>query len=253
MSRNKFGQMDDTDDEGSEANWQDSYSDLMTDLLAIFVVLFSFAMMNQAIVAYQKVAVKNQESEAIYTTTDGVLGGEDSILENQLSILPEPTQATENTEPSEAEELVDSIDDYIMDAKLSELLSVSEEAERKVVLHVASSLLFESGSAEVTKDAGPVLEKLASIFMKFEKSITLIKVEGHTDDVPIHNERFDSNWELSSIRAVNVVKQLVELSEFPSKLFSATGYSEFHPIAENDTEEGREKNRRVSFVIETMN
>lgn len=251
MPRNRFSRIYDTEDEGTEANWQDSYSDLMTDLLAIFVVLFSFAMMNQAIVSYQRASAKNQESEAYYTTTNGMLEGSDAILNNNDAIL-ENNEVISSKE-SEAGELKESLNEYIDEANLSELLSVSEENNSKVVLNIASSLLFNSGSAEVTADAGPILEKLASIFMKFKDSITLIKVEGHTDNVPINNEQFESNWELSCIRAVNVVKRLLMISEFPSDIFSATGYSEFHPIADNDTEEGREKNRRVSFIIETIN
>jgi chemotaxis protein MotB len=76
-------------------------------------------------------------------------------------------------------------------------------------------------------------------------------IEGHTDNLPIKTEQFDSNWELSTARAVNVLRRVIELSDLDPSMFSAVGLGEFHPIADNETEEGRTQNRRVDFIIET--
>ncbi|MGA2090641.1 MAG: OmpA family protein [Endomicrobiales bacterium] len=108
------------------------------------------------------------------------------------------------------------------------------------------SSLFESGKADITPHGKDVIEKFVPIFMNLPNEIV---VEGHTDDVPIHNSQFDSNWELSTARATNIVKFLVHESGFPPKRLSAVGYGEFKPIAPNDTPENRAKNRRVVFFI----
>ena len=80
----------------------------------------------------------------------------------------------------------------------------------------------------------------------------MVRIEGHTDNRPMHSRQFQSNWELSTSRAVNVLKHLAESSPIEPAKFSAVGYSEFHPIADNRTEAGKAKNRRVDFIIETM-
>ncbi|HBM74997.1 MAG TPA: flagellar motor protein MotB, partial [Clostridiaceae bacterium] len=77
------------------------------------------------------------------------------------------------------------------------------------------------------------------------------RIEGHTDNRPINNEQFDSNWELSTSRAVNVLRRLLDISKIKPDKFSAVGYGEFHPIADNNTASGRAQNRRVDFIIET--
>lgn len=76
-----------------------------------------------------------------------------------------------------------------------------------------------------------------------------LRVEGHTDNVPIHNAEFDSNWELSAARATRIARLLLELNAVPPERLSAAGYAEYHPVASNDTAEGRAENRRVDVVV----
>lgn len=253
MSKHRFNSSDDEDGVEGEIDWQNSYSDLMTDLLAIFVVLFSFAMLNQAIIAYKASSVQDNDTVAAQTQilsgSDGVLDGDTSIFPNEESVpeSPENDSATQ----SNTESLAESIDSYINNAELSDQLSIAEQGDNNIVLRVASSLLFDSGHAEITSNAEPILTKLSQILMKYSDSIVTIRVEGHTDNVPIHTTKFDSNWELSTSRSANVLKRLLEISKIAPEKFTAVGYSEFHPIADNDTEEGRNKNRRVDIVIET--
>ena len=263
MSKHRFEKFEDEDGDESEANWQDSYSDLMTDLLAIFVVLFSFAMMNQAIVAYNRSAaaqsqdVVSSQQVQILTGSDSALDGTTGVLDADNSILPNDDTVSNDTDNSSSandntNNLAESIDSYINKADLSDQLSIAEQEDHKIVLRVASSLLFDSGKAEITSNAEPVLAKLSQILIKFSDSITMIRVEGHTDNIPIHNSKFESNWELSTSRSVNVLSQLLEISKISPQKFTAIGYSEFHPIADNDTEDGRNKNRRVDIIIETV-
>lgn len=114
-----------------------------------------------------------------------------------------------------------------------------------IELEMNSELLFLSGEAAVSKKAQPVFKEIAQIIQSLPNAIN---VEGHTDDVPINNLKFPSNWDLSSARATSVVQELVKEGIDPTRL-SAVGYGEFHPIGDNTTEEGRFKNRRVTLVL----
>jgi len=108
------------------------------------------------------------------------------------------------------------------------------------------SAYFESGKADITEQGRSVLEKIAPILAKLSNDVI---IEGHTDNIPIHNPQFDTNWELSTARATNVVKYLVNIDKLPPSRLAAIGYGEFKSIAPNDTLENRNKNRRVVFFI----
>ena len=114
------------------------------------------------------------------------------------------------------------------------------------MVRLAESLLFDLGSAELTPQALGFIDKVATILVAANK---LVRVEGHTDNVPIHTAQFRSNWELSTARASSVIRYLIEKFNFSPELLSASGYGEYRPIAPNDTPENRAKNRRVEFVI----
>ena len=92
----------------------------------------------------------------------------------------------------------------------------------------------------------PVLRQIAD---KLGRSPYDMRVEGHTDNIPIHTVEFDTNWELSSSRATHIARIFLELHAIPAERLSAAGFAEFHPVASNDTAEGRSKNRRVDLVI----
>ncbi|MBN1822758.1 MAG: flagellar motor protein MotB [Endomicrobiales bacterium] len=105
---------------------------------------------------------------------------------------------------------------------------------------------FESGKSEITPQGQDILGKVAPVLSTLPNEVV---IEGHTDNVPIHTSVFDSNWELSTARATNVVKYLVNNESLPPERLAAIGYGEYKPIAENDTPENRAKNRRVVFFI----
>jgi chemotaxis protein MotB len=108
---------------------------------------------------------------------------------------------------------------------------------------------FESGKADLTQEIIDNIEKLVPTLKKLSEDYEII-VEGHTDNVPIYTQQFASNWELSTARATAVVRYLVEKGIKPQKV-SAIGYGEFRPVANNDTPENRQKNRRVVFFVKT--
>ena len=136
--------------------------------------------------------------------------------------------------------LADSLDTFIDD----ELVEV-RQMEDWLELEIKSSILFPSGSARLTGQAIPVLEKVATILKEFPNPV---QVEGFTDNVPISTTAYPSNWELSAGRAASVVHLFMKYEVRPERMV-AIGYGEYRPIADNSTAEGRAKNRRVVIVI----
>jgi chemotaxis protein MotB len=240
--RSKFSNLEDEEDDGDEADWKDSYSDLVTDLLAVFVILFSFAMMSQAIV--------NSRAKAAQRENLVDIAPKISVFPQQESVLP--AQAGIQPEEDDFNELYESIKEYINEEGLSKNLNVTKQGNDQILLRVAASVFFDSGSANINTNAEPLLDRISDMLVKYEKSIKIVRIEGHTDDRPIKTSKFDSNWELSASRAVNVLRRIAEISQLKPEKFSAVGYSEFYPIAENDTAAGRAKNRRVDFFIESV-
>lgn len=110
---------------------------------------------------------------------------------------------------------------------------------------------FESGKSELTEGMNQLLSQVSPTLKGLTDKFDIL-VEGHTDDVPIHTERFTSNWELSTARATEVVRYLIANQDLPPSRLAAVGYGEFKPVAANDTPENRARNRRVVFFVKTL-
>ena len=123
-----------------------------------------------------------------------------------------------------------------------------EMAERGLVITFVAEVLFDSGKTKIKSEAYSALDKVAKV-IRDKVSDREIGVEGHTDNEPIKHSGWKSNWELSTTRATSVLHYLVEEGKLNPKRLSAIGYGEYRPVASNDTEEGRQKNRRVEIVI----
>ncbi len=123
-----------------------------------------------------------------------------------------------------------------------------EMLERGLVITFVSEVLFDSGKAKLREDALEKINKVSSVLNTTVRDLN-VGVEGHTDNVPIKYSGWKSNWELSSARAMSVLHHLVDSQGVAPQRLSATGYGEYHPVATNDTAEGRQKNRRVEIVI----
>jgi chemotaxis protein MotB len=115
-----------------------------------------------------------------------------------------------------------------------------------LVLSLREAGFFDTGSALLRPDAVPAFDAMANVL---NEQPHFFRIEGHTDNVPIHNERFASNWELSTARATEIVRLLVTKYGFQPETLSAAGYAEFHPATDNATEDGRRTNRRVDVVV----
>lgn len=123
-----------------------------------------------------------------------------------------------------------------------------EMMERGLVITFVAEVLFDSGKADLRSDSIEKLGKVSEVLNTTVRDLN-VGIEGHTDNVPIKYSGWKSNWELSTARALSVLHLLVEKQEVAAERLSATGYGEYHPVADNDTKEGRQKNRRVEIVI----
>ncbi len=141
----------------------------------------------------------------------------------------------------EYESLAASLDQEIKAGRIQ-----LSELQGKLTVRMAEKVLFPSGSATVSADGKATLRKIAEAFASVQGR--MIRVEGHTDNVPIRTARFPSNWELSAARAIAVVRYLQEQGVDP-RLLGAAGYGEHQPIAANDTPEGRAENRRIEISL----
>ena len=154
--------------------------------------------------------------------------------------------ATRAGEPVSPEAIRDDLGSALSEEIVSENALIEME-DRGIVVTLLDKVLFSSGKAAI-KPAGK--EALAKVAAVLEDVPNEISIEGHTDNEPINRSRYlyKSNWELSSARATNVLYLLEEQGIYPERM-SATGYGEYRPVAENDTKEGRQRNRRVEIVI----
>lgn len=228
---------------GGSPGWITTYSDLMSLLLTFFILLYSMSTVDAT-----KFKNLSQSLQSVLTglestsILDGAASDED-LLENKdldPDILSETFEINEKIE-----EMYDMVDQYVFDKGLDARVSVDMN-KRGVFVDIKEAILFETGRAELKPSGIKVLEDLEGLFKDFKNNIV---IEGHTDNIPIRNEDYESNWELSTARAVSVVRHLSEVEGLNPKRFSATGYGEHHPIVPNDNGENRRINRRVNILI----
>jgi chemotaxis protein MotB len=251
-----------TEEHENHERWLVSYADFITLLFAFFVVMYSISSVNEgkyrvlsdAMVAAFRDPERRLEPIQVGelmrspTQSDAMLDRDKPIIE--VLKVPLPAQPAEQAEP-EAEDvddavqkLADSIEASMADLVDDGLIKVRRD-KRWIEVEIKSSILFASGSAQLSASSAPVLRELAE---KFKPLDNVIHVEGFTDNVPINNFEFLSNWELSASRAASVVHLFTRLDIDPKRL-AAIGYGEFRPVASNDTADGRARNRRVVLVI----
>ncbi len=144
-----------------------------------------------------------------------------------------------------SETLKDNINKVIRDNNFNKSVRL-EENERGIIIHILDDVLFPSGSADLTKNSVEVLGKLSNLLKTLPNDI---RIEGHTDNVPISTSEFPSNWHLSVMRALNTAYYFVNNEHLPADKISIVGYSKYRPISSNDTPDGRANNRRVDIVI----
>lgn len=259
--------------------WAIPYGDLITLLLAFFVVMYSISSVNEGkyrVLADSLTAAFRGPPRSLEPIQIGdpsppgldrgqievtIRGMQDPRIQQRLQeVLPAARmdERTERRAPKTADELDARVRGLeaglqVMAAEVREALGELIELEQVRVrerpfwleIEVLTDILFPTAVADASERAIPILEKLAEIMRPFPNAI---RVEGHTDDVPIATGRFPSNWELSAARAISVVRLFQENGVEPTRL-AAIGLGEYRPVADNETPEGRNRNRRVVIVI----
>lgn len=219
-------------DDINTSAWMDTYADTITLLLTFFILLYSFS------------TTDNEKLKLIAAALKGQITGIPMKLEDVPDIDKEEAEQGIG-EKSPYDVLVDEVTEIINKNGLTEIIKIREE-DAGVVLQLSDSILFDLGKAEMKSDSTAVLDVISNILPNIENEIM---VQGHTDNVPISSAQYKSNWELSTARAVNVIKYFIETKGFDPTRFSATGYGEYRPLVDNSTEANRAINRRVDILI----
>lgn len=225
----------------SQDRWVVSYADFITLLFAFFVVLFAFARADEK---------KQHQVKASIDSAFRSMGLPMAPAPEQQAV-PAPN-AVVNEELLSPQEVKDDLERIHreLNGTLSRQIAagtVSVAMGRDgLVISLREAGFFASGSATPKPEALPTLRQIAA---SLGGAPYCLRIEGHTDNLPIHNAAFDSNWELSTTRATRIARLFLELNPVPPDRLSAAGYAEFHPVASNDTAEGRAQNRRVDVVV----
>jgi chemotaxis protein MotB len=229
--------------------WLVSYADLLTLLFAFFVVLFASSVSDKK--KSQKMSQAMQQAfdpggpfDAHSKTppiADG--GGTAPGQANPLELAVETTAPRGGVNGGQADIERKALTESIKAATQQHLVRM-HEAEDGITLSLDSAGFFDSGSAQIKSATLPVLIKLAAALPQ-----GALRVEGYTDNQPIHTTQFRSNWELSTARAAAIAEVLLSASTVSPGNFSIVGYGEFHPVAANATDAGRAANRRVDIVL----
>jgi chemotaxis protein MotB len=240
--------------------WMNTFADMMSLLLTFFVLLLSFANMDierfkEAMGSVQDALVGTPAVIKEVPQTAVVDLGQSSntslvqtpqVQANPPSEIQQPeTPTTKVVTGSTDLEALATIEQMLRDQDLTGMAE-AEATSRGVIIRVKGQLFFDTGSADLLERSYPVLNEIAAILLAFPYDIT---IEGHTDDQPIHTERFPSNWELSTGRAIAVMRYLNERRGVPTARMGVAGYADIHPVVPNDSPEHRAANRRVEFVF----
>lgn len=212
--------------------WMTTYGDMVTLLLTFFVLLYSFSSVDSA--KWQNLV--------------GALSGGSGVLENIATTPSDGSYETLQMQLNDFQNLYNQLEKYVDENGLDSHVEMSK-TDNEIRMRFVDNVLFDSGSANLKPMAEDILTKITQAFLAYDDSIQMVRIEGHTDNVAINTAAFPSNWELSTARAVETLRFLIENQNLQPSKVSAVGYGEYHPIGDNNTEEGRSKNRRVDFVI----
>ncbi len=252
--------------------WLVSYADFITLLFAFFVVMYSISQVNESkyrVLSETFVEAFNQpndskanpvpqekqspSNDAVTPIDMGKTASEDQSKKPPIVIVEDTANPHMNSESNttaktqtsdELTQISDLVNEKFSQLINDQMIKVSSN-ELWLQIELNDSILFSSGGVETSAQAQVIFTEIANILKSYQNPI---QVEGFTDNVPIKNSRYPTNWELSSARATEIVKFLASKGVAPERL-AAVGYGEFQPLASNDTEVGRAQNRRVAVMI----
>jgi len=234
--------------------WLVSYADFITLLFAFFVVMFASSQTDKGKAQQVSESVKKAlEENQVAAAIAGILGGTvndkgkgNAMMKGPGGVNSKPTAAEPNTTVMAEllptmKALTKDLEDEIRAGKLQLHLE-----RRGLVISLREAAFFQSGNDTIDTVGYASIEKIAAVIKGLPNPI---RMEGHTDSVPIHNSRFRSNWELSSARSIAMLNLVSTRCGIPEIRIAVAGYADKVPIETNDTEEGRARNRRVDVVI----
>jgi chemotaxis protein MotB len=249
----------------NEERWLLTYADMITLLLALFVVLFAISSVNVSKLKTLQQSLRDAFSgrvadggEAILQTSDSVavktLQSAPKIVPSTPSIGQPPTASARASlaarrEQDELQHLKRMLDAFAAAHGFKAQVETVITKRGLVVRLLTDNVLFDSGQATLKAQGVPLLTEVGTL-LGVDRQHPIV-VEGHTDDVPISTSHFASNWELSTARASQVVRYLIGRN-VTAKRFAASGYADLHPIASNSTSTGRARNRRVEVVLQRI-
>ena len=230
--------------------WLISYADFITLLFATFVALYALSKSDAS-----KAAAAAESMRISFGSQDGKMIPQEafnpqSVPSNHPKPIPGDTSIPTPKPKQQAgkeqfEEMKKEVEEYLMTKGSLNKVSVDVQ-ERGLVVSLKEAGFFESGRADVKEESYKVLQEIAEKISKYRNPV---RIEGHTDNVPIHSRTYATNWELSSTRATNMARVLTDKFGVPPGKVSATGYGEYRPTTSNDTPAGRSLNRRVDLVL----
>ena len=217
--------------------WLVSYADFITLLFAFFVVMYSAAQLDKRRAGQLATAIQTAflQHGSLPDKPSDVGGLSESGTASNLSV----------GETDEFKLLKGQIESALAGEISAGDVAVQESGEGLVV-SLREIGFFDSGSDEIKASSAGAFARLADILRQTDREI---RIEGHTDNVPIHNARFSSNWDLSAARATATVRLLIQSYSLRPQLLGASGYAEYRPVASNDSPAGRAANRRVDIVV----
>ena len=246
--------------------WQSTFADLMNLLLCFFVMLFSVSTVDAQ--KFELIAASFNQTFSIFTAGataigDGILisngvsqlneldsymysTGKGKEGENKPDGLEDATETVEKEGLKESEELAERIEEALEEKNLGKEIDI-EFTSQYVQLTLNGAILFDSGKVDIKEEALPLMNQLGIILQRFATGT--IEIEGHTDNVPMSGSKYSNNDELSSGRALSVFYYLEQNTTLDMSRVKHSGRGEYVPIADNSTEEGRSRNRRVEIKI----
>ncbi len=226
---------------GGHERWLLTYADMITLLMAFFIMMYSMSVLNREKFAKAAAGLRAQFGPQKWRFSSGAGAGAADAPSRAI------TQRKRAVEPQMTLESVQQqLEDYIKANELEMVVMTEQETRGLVISMVSDNLLFDKGKAELRLQALELLDQIAGLLEQIPNPVS---VEGHTCDIPISTSRFPSNWELSAARACSVIRYLIDEHGIAPRRLSAAGFADTRPVVPNTSPEARARNRRVDIVI----
>jgi chemotaxis protein MotB len=226
------------DEHENAERWLLTYADLITLLLAFFIMMYTFS--KQDAQKYQEVSA---HLKAIFAGGTGI--AQKGSASGTVPLDAISNKSTSSSSDEIKKQIEQEINTTANTNGLKDNFSVFSD-ERGIIIRIMDKAFFDEGKAELKDSARRMLDKIVPVVKQINNHI---RIEGHTDNTPIKTNEFKSNWELSVRRATEVVRHLIERGGIPPQRISATGYAEYRPVVNNDTAVNRALNRRIEIIV----